>query len=50
MQEPKQGEQPRLNLAQAEDEEEGDESEVFPDIGENLMIQRAMMIPKKEQN
>ena len=49
MQEPKQGEQPRLNLAQAEDEEEGDESEVFPDIGENLMIQRAMMIPNKEQ-
>ena len=40
MQEPKQGEQPRLNLAQAEDEEERDESEVFSDIGENLMIQR----------
>ena len=33
MQESKQGEQPRLNLAQAKDEEEGDESEVFPDIG-----------------
>lgn len=49
MQEPKKGEQPILNLAQAEDEEEGNESEVFPDIGENLMIHRAMMIPKKEQ-
>ena len=48
MQEPKQREQPRLNLAQAENEE-GDEFEVFPDIGENLMIQRAMMIPEKEQ-
>ena len=49
MQEPKQGEKPRLNLAQAENEEEADESQVFPNIGENLMIQRAMMIPKKEQ-
>ena len=46
MQDLKQGEQLRLNLVDAE---EGDESEVFPDIGENLMIQRAMMIPKKEQ-
>jgi hypothetical protein len=36
-------------LAQAEDEEEGEESEIFPDIGENLMIRRAIMIPKKEQ-
>ena len=49
MRERKQGEQPRLNLDQVEDEEEGDEYEVFPDIGENLMIQREMMIPKKEQ-
>ena len=49
MQDPKQGDKPRLNLAQAEDEEEGDESEVFPNIVENLMIHRAMMIPKKEQ-
>ena len=49
MQETKQGEQPRFNLAQAEDEEEGDESKFFLDIGENLMIQREMMIPKKEQ-
>ena len=49
MKEPKKGEQHRLNLAQAKDKEEGDESEVFPDIGENLMIHRAMMIPKKEQ-
>ena len=38
MQEPKQGEQPRLNLTQDENEEEGDESEVFLDIGEILMI------------
>ena len=49
MQEPKQGEKPRLNLVQAENEEEGDESQVFPDIGENLVIQIVMMIPKKEQ-
>ena len=49
MQEPKKGEQPRLNLAQAEDEEEGDESKVFLDIRENIMIQREMMIPKKEK-
>ena len=49
MQEPKHGEKPRLNLAQAKDEEEGDDSEGFLDIGENLMIQRAMMIPKKEK-
>ena len=48
MQEPKQGEKPRLNLVQAKNEEEGDESQVFLDIGENLMIQREMMIPKKE--
>jgi len=39
MQEPKQGQQPRLNLVQAENEEdEGEESEVPPDMGENLMI------------
>ena len=38
MQEPKQGEKPRLNLSQAENEEEGGESQVFPNIGENLMI------------
>ena len=50
MQEPKQGEKPRLNLAQDENEEEGDEYEVFPDIGENLMIQRAIMIPKKSKS
>ena len=49
MQEPKQGEQPKLNLAQADIEEEGDESQVPPDMGENLMIRRATMIPKKEQ-
>ena len=51
MQEPKQGQQPRLNLVQAENEEdEGEESEVPPDMGENLMIQRAMVIPGKEEN
>ena len=50
MQDPKQGEQPRLNFPQAENEEEGDESEVFLDIGENLMIQRAIMIPKKSKS
>ena len=49
MKEAKQGEQLKVNLAKAEDEEEGDESDVFLDIGENLMIQRAMTIPKKEQ-
>ena len=36
-------------MAQAKDEEEGDEFEVFPYIGENLMIQRAMMIPKRSK-
>ena len=51
MQEPKQGQQPRLNLVQAENEEdEGEESEVPPDMGENLMIRRAMVIPGKEEN
>ena len=50
IQEPNQGEQPRLNLSQDENEEEGDESQVFLDIGENLMRWRAMMIPKKEKN
>ena len=36
-------------MAQAEDEEEGDESKVFLDIRENLVIQRAIMIPTKEK-
>ena len=49
MPKPKQGEKPRLNLAQAEEEEEGDEFDVFPDIGENLLIQNTMMIPKNEK-
>ena len=49
MQEPKQGEKPSLNLDQDENEEERHESQVFSDIGENLRIQREMMIPKKEQ-
>jgi hypothetical protein len=49
IQEPKQGQQPSLNLVQAKNEEEGVESEVSPDIGESLMIWRSMVIPKKEQ-
>ena len=49
MQELKQGQHPSLNLVQVENEEEGDEYEVSPDMGENLMIQRSMVIPKKEQ-
>ena len=49
MQETKQGEKPRSNLAQAKNEEEGDESQVLPDMGENLIIWRAMVIPKNEQ-
>ena len=49
MQEPKQGEHPILNLAQDENEEDEDGSDVFPYIGENLMLHREMMIPKKEQ-
>ena len=50
MQELKQGQQPRLNLVQAENEEdEGEGSEVPLDMGENLMIRRAMVIPRKEE-
>jgi hypothetical protein len=49
MEEPKQGEQPMLNLAQDGNEEEGDESQVLLDMGENLMIQREMVIPRKDQ-
>ena len=50
MQEPKQGQQPRLNLVQAKNEEdEGEEYEVPPDMGENLMIRRAMVILGKEE-
>jgi hypothetical protein len=49
MQELKQGQQPSLNLVQAENEEGGDEYDVFPDMGENLMIQRSMVIPQKEK-
>ena len=49
MQETKQGYHPRLNLAQAKNEEEGDESQVSPYMGENLMIRREMVIPEKEQ-
>jgi hypothetical protein len=49
MQELKQGQQPSLNLVQAENEEEGYEFEVPHDMGESLMIHRSMVIPKKEQ-
>jgi hypothetical protein len=44
----KQGKQPSLKLVQDENEE-GYESEVPPDMGENLMIRRSMVISKKEQ-
>lgn len=36
-------------MVQAEKEKEGDESQVFPNMGENLMIQREMVILEKEQ-
>ena len=50
MQEPKKGQQPRLNLAQAKNEEdEGEELEVPPYMGENLMIQREMVILEKKK-
>ena len=49
MREHKHEEQPRLNLAQAENEEEGDESQIPPDVGENLMIIKALLIPENEQ-
>ena len=48
MQELKKRQQPSLNLVQAENEE-GVEFEVPPDIGENLMMQRSMVILEKEQ-
>jgi hypothetical protein len=38
MQEPKKGKQPDLNLVQEENEEEGFQFEVLPNMGENLMI------------
>ena len=49
MQEMKQGQKPNLNLVQDENEEEGFEYEVLPDMGESLMIQRSMVILEKEQ-
>jgi hypothetical protein len=49
IQESKKGQQPSLNLVQAENEEEGVESEVPPDMGESLMILRLMVIPEKQQ-
>jgi len=49
MQELKQGQQLSLNLVQAENKEEGVESEVLTDMEESLMIQRSMVIPEKEQ-
>jgi len=48
MKELKKGKQPNLNLVQVENEE-GVEFESTPDMGENLMIQSSMVIPKKEQ-
>ena len=47
MQDPKEGKKPNLNLVQAENEEEGDESEVPPDMGENLMIWMSMVNPER---
>ena len=38
-----------LNLVQAQNEEEGVEYEVPPDMGGNFMIRRSMVIPVKEQ-
>ena len=49
MQESKQGQIPSLNLAQVENEEEGDKYKVSSDMGRNLMIRRSMVIPKKEE-
>ena len=49
IQESKKGQQPSLNLVQAENEEEGVESEVPPNMGESLMIRRSMVIPEKEK-
>ena len=49
MQESKKGQQPSLNLVQADNEEEGLESEFSSDMGGNLMIRRSMMISEKEQ-
>jgi hypothetical protein len=46
MQEPKQRQEPSLNLVQVKNEE-GVESEFSPDMGKNLMIQRPMVIPEK---
>ncbi|KAH9300982.1 hypothetical protein KI387_012565, partial [Taxus chinensis] len=41
-----QGEQPRVNLVEAEEEEE---MEVAADLGETLMIRRMMIVPRKEK-
>jgi hypothetical protein len=49
MQESKKRKEHSLNLVQAENEEEGVESEVPLDMGESLMIRRSMLIPKKVQ-
>ena len=49
MQEPKKGNHPSLNLVQDDNEEEGVESKVPPNMGENIMIQRSMVILKKEK-
>ena len=50
MQNSNQGQRLSLNLVQAENEEEGVESEVPPDMGGNLMIRRSMVILEKEQS
>ena len=48
MQELKQGQQPSLNLVQVENEE-GDESKFLPDMGENIMIHRSIVIPERKK-
>jgi len=49
MQEKNQGGQPRVNLIQMQHEVEGTELEVPPDVGESLMVRRAMVILEKEK-
>lgn len=49
MQERNQGGQPRVNLIQTHHEVEGTKLEVPPDVGESLMMRRAMVIPEKEK-
>ena len=49
MQEPNKKQQHNLKFIQVDNEEEGFEAEVPPDMGGNLMIQRSMVILEKEQ-